>query len=304
MIEEYKEKFHKHVRDLQDRITAEIKKIDPKIQLNEDKWSRQDFAGNEGGGGITRAFTGDIIENAGVNTSLVHGKIDPKFSEKLQGSGDEIWATGISLIIHPRNPKVPTTHANFRMIHQGEKFWFGGGADLTPYYPFEEDFKHFHQTWKDYCDPFDCYDWMKKECDDYFTNHHRIHDGSPEMRGIGGTFYDGYNTGDLEKDYSLVKNISEAFIPSYFPIVEKRINEKFTQEDEDFQLHRRGRYVEFNLLHDRGTLFGLRTNGRVDSILISLPARCKFTYKYAPQKNTPHDKMLGYYKPIDWINFK
>lgn len=288
------ERFHQHVLDLQDRITREIQRLDPKVSVIEDPWERQDHAGNPGGGGRTRAFQGELFENAGVNTSCVFGKIDPTFATKLQGQGDEMWAAGISLIIHPRNPKVPTVHANFRMIQQGPKVWFGGGADLTPYFPQEEDFTYFHRVWKEAAK--ESYPSMKQECDEYFVNLHRGH----EMRGIGGIFFDGFNSGDLEADYQMVVGLSEHFIRSYFPIVEKRQHESFSAADEEFQLHRRGRYVEFNLLHDRGTLFGLRTNGRTDSILISLPARCKFSYKYAPPVGSPHAKMMEYYRPKDW----
>jgi coproporphyrinogen III oxidase len=292
----FKETFHHHVKTLQDQITREIKRLDPDIKLTQDLWTRKDHAGNNGGGGITRAFNGKVFENAGVNTSCVFGKIDPQFAKNLQGSGDEMWATGISLIIHPINPRVPTVHANFRMIHQGDKFWFGGGADLTPYYPHEEDFSYFHNTWKDACSPYNCYEWMKKECDEYFTNHHR----GIEMRGIGGIFFDGLNTGDTEKDMEMVMDLSTHFIRSYFPIVTKRMNEKWTPEDEDFMLYRHGRYVEFNLIHDRGTIFGLKTNGRTDSILISLPARCKFGYQYRPTAGSVHEKMWSYYTPREW----
>lgn len=293
-IEEAKNQFHSHVKSLQDRITQEMRTLDPELIVKEDLWQRTDHAGNPGGGGITRAMKGKLFENAGVNTSCVSGKIDPQFAKHLQGSGDELWAAGISLIIHPRNPRVPTVHANFRMIQQGEKFWFGGGADLTPYYPHEEDFHYFHNVWKKGAGP--KYEEMKKTCDEYFNNSHR----GLEMRGIGGIFFDHMNSGDLKKDYDEVLSMSEHFIESYFPIVRKRMGEDWTEEDEDFMLHRRGRYVEFNLLHDRGTLFGLKTNGRVDSILISLPARCKFTYQYAPPAGSPHEKMWSYYSPKAW----
>lgn len=289
-----KEVFHSHVRMIQDKITQKIKELDPKLTLIEDPWYREDHAHQAGGGGITRAFSGEIFENAGVNTSCVFGKIDPQFAKALPGSGDEMWAAGISLIIHPKNPRVPTVHANFRMIHQGDKFWFGGGADLTPYYPHEEDFRYFHGIWKKASG--DHYPFMKKTCDDYFNNAHR----GIEMRGIGGIFFDHFNSGTIDEDLTFVKHLSEHFIESYFPIVEKRMNEVSNAEDEDFMLHRRGRYVEFNLLHDRGTLFGLKTNGRVDSILISLPARCKYTYKYAPKVGSVHEKMWGYYTPKEW----
>lgn len=298
-LEATKIKFSNHVNDLQERISEQLRKYDSKIELVEDLWERQDFVGEDGGGGRTRAFQGQKIENAGVNTSLVHGKVNPKFGERIGATGpnsDEMWATGLSLIIHPSNPKVPTSHANFRMIQAGDKFWFGGGADLTPYYPYEEDFIYFHNIWKKACAPYGAYEKMKKTCDEYFVNKHR--DG--EMRGIGGIFFDHLCSGDLEKDFNMVVDISEHFIQSYFPIVEKRMNEAYTKEDEDFMLHRRGRYVEFNLLHDRGTMFGLQSNGRTDSILISLPARCKFSYRYAPKVNTPHEKMMSYYRPKDW----
>lgn len=293
-LEVLKTTFHNHVKSLQDTITQEMQKLDPSLIVKEDLWQRKDHASNAGGGGITRAFQGELFENAGVNTSCVHGKIDPQFAKHLQGTGDEMWAAGISLIIHPRNPRVPTVHANFRMIHQGDKFWFGGGADLTPYYPYEEDFKHFHGVWKKACGP--KYDEMKKTCDEYFNNSHR----GVEMRGIGGIFFDHFNTGDTEKDMKEVFHYSNHFIESYFPIVKNRMSENWLEADEDFMLHRRGRYVEFNLLHDRGTLFGLRTNGRTDSILISLPGRCKFSYQYKPEEGSVHEKMWTYYQPKAW----
>ncbi len=293
-MQPFKDHFHEHVKALQDKITREMQALDPELVIKEDLWQRKDHADQPGGGGITRAFKGKLFENAGVNTSCVFGKIDPQFAKHLQGSGDEMWAAGISLIIHPSNPKVPTVHANFRMIHQGDKFWFGGGADLTPYFPHEEDFSYFHGVWKKAAG--EKYDEMKKTCDEYFNNSHR----GIEMRGIGGIFYDHMNSGNTEKDMAYVKHMSEHFIESYFPIVRKRMTENWTEADEDFMLHRRGRYVEFNLLHDRGTLFGLKTNGRVDSILISLPARCKYTYQYQPEPGTPHAKMWEYYRPKAW----
>lgn len=295
-IELIKKNFHTSVVGLQNKITDEMKRLDPSLHLTEDLWKRTDFAGGPGGGGITRAFTGDLFENAGVNTSCVFGKIDPKFAQNLQGTGDELWAAGISLIIHPRNPRIPTVHANFRMIQQGEEFWFGGGADLTPYYPHEEDFGYFHQVWKSACGPYGNYLEMKKSCDEYFNNHHR----GMEMRGISGIFFDHYNSGIADKDFQMVTDLSSYFIPSYFPIVEKRMNEEWTPEDEDFMLYRHGRYVEFNLLHDRGTIFGLRTNGRTDSILISLPARCKFGYQWKPKPGSIHEQMWKYYTPMEW----
>ncbi|MCT4643074.1 MAG: oxygen-dependent coproporphyrinogen oxidase [Bacteriovoracaceae bacterium] len=296
MIEIYKKKFSDHVKELQNQITDRMKNFDTKLNIQEDVWQRLDHESNPGGGGITRAFEGSIFENAGVNTSEIFGKINPDFASKLQGDSNELWASGISLIIHPKNPKIPTVHANFRMIHQGDKFWFGGGADLTPYYPFEEDFEYFHGVWKKACAPYKCYNKMKETCDKYFTNTHR----NNEMRGVGGIFFDHYNTGDLEKDFSMVVDLSNHFIESYFPIVEKRISEDYDQDDVDFQYHRHGRYVEFNLIHDRGTHFGLKTNGRIDSILISLPKNVRFSYKYAPKPGSAHERMMNYYYPKDW----
>lgn len=295
-LEAKKVDFHQHVVNLQQKITEELRKCDPGLSLVEDIWERSDFEGKPGGGGITRAFSGPVIENAGVNTSLVFGAVDPAFATKLGGTGNTMWAAGISLIIHPRNPRVPTVHANFRMIQAGEKFWFGGGADLTPFYPHLDDFAYFHGVWKKALAPYGLYEQMKKECDHYFMNTHR----NNEMRGIGGFFFDHFNTANLENDLAMVKDLSTYFIDSYFPIVAKRKDELFDSEDEDFQLHRRGRYVEFNLLHDRGTMFGLKTNGRTDSILISLPARAKFTYKYSPKVGSVHEQMLKYYHPKDW----
>lgn len=294
-LELLKRSFSDKVKNLQNQITDQLKKLDSDLKIIEDSWTRKDFIGHDGGGGITRAFEGKVFENAGVNTSEIYGCIDPQFAKNLNGTGDQLWAAGISLIIHPVNPRVPTVHANFRMIVQGQKFWFGGGADLTPYYPYEEDFSYFHQVWKEACRPFNCYDKMKKECDEYFVNHHRQN----EMRGVGGIFFDHFNSGNLDQDFKMVTDLSKSFIPSYFPLVAKRKNELFNDDDIDFQLHRRGRYVEFNLLHDRGTLFGLKTNGRIDSILISLPARCKFTYQYQPRSDV-HQQMQKYYFPKQW----
>jgi coproporphyrinogen III oxidase len=296
-LETLKTKFHEHVISLQNKITSVIQSLDKDVELIEDPWQRLDHLSAPGGGGITRAFRGQLIENAGVNTSLVYGAIDPDFAKKLGGTGSDMWACGISLIIHPRNPRIPTVHANFRMIVAGDVFWFGGGADLTPFYPHPEDFQYFHDIWKKACAPYgeNCYQEMKKECDQYFLNTHRVDARGPEMRGVGGIFFDHMNSGNLEADFNKVIDLSNYFIDSYFPIVQKRKEEAFSEEDVDFQLHRRGRYVEFNLLHDRGTMFGLKTNGRTDSILISLPARAKFTYQYKPRAGSPHEEMMKYY---------
>ena len=299
-LEEAKEEFDKEVRSLQNAITEMIVEFDSDVEITEDLWNREDAVGEDGGGGITRHFRGKVFESGGVNTSRVYGQLKSDFAEQLGSERTNFWASGISLILHPSNPRVPTVHANFRMIHLGDKYWFGGGADLTPFYPHEEDFIHFHKHWAKVCQPFDTYGWMKQECDKYFVNHHR----NGEMRGIGGLFFDRFKGQDLESELAMMRDLGNGFIPSYFPIVEKRVNEEFDELDVDFQLHRRGRYVEFNLLHDRGTLFGLKTGGRIDSILISLPPRVCYTYAYKPKKGGVHELMKDYYRPIDWLNFK
>ena len=218
--------------------------------------------------------------------------MERSFAEKIQVSPESLlWATGVSVIIHPRNPKIPTVHCNFRMICAGEKYWFGGGADLTPYYPLEEDFHSFHRVWQKACAPYGTWKEWKDYCDEYFVNKHR----QGEKRGIGGVFFDHHSTGDPKTDCEMVVDVSGSFIPSWFPLAKKRKEEPWSPQDEDFQLHRRGRYVEFNLLHDRGTSFGLQSNGRTESILISLPPRCKFSYDYRPPADSPHAKMMDYY---------
>lgn len=289
---------HAHVLDLQDRIVAALHHLDPGLTVVEEAWTRTDHVGQPGGGGRTRALTGDVIENGGVNVSCVHGALDPAFATQLGGAADDpLWAAGISLILHPRNPRVPTTHANFRMVSVGDRVWFGGGADLTPYYPHTEDFRHFHQVWRDATEPLGTWEAWKAWCDRYFTNPHR----EGEMRGVGGIFFDHWSTGDLEADAREVRRLSESFLPSWLPIAERRVHEPFSEADEQFMLHRRGRYVEFNLLHDRGTKFGLQTKGRTASILVSLPARVQFGYNWAPPPNTVHAGMMAHYWPRDWV---
>lgn len=301
-------RFDRHVRSLQDTITDAMRAADPALVVTEDRWSRRDHVGDEGGGGLTRAMRGDVFESAGVNTSCVYGEVDPRFVSQIGGGVPEdptiapdvspswLWAAGISLIIHPTNPRVPSVHANFRMIQLGRRRWMGGGADLTPFYPHLDDFRFFHRAWRDACAPFGCYPAMKATCDGYFVNHHR--DG--EMRGIGGIFYDHLASASLADDWTLAMALSGAFVGSYFPLVARRAAEPYEDTDVDFQLHRRGRYVEFNLLHDRGTKFGLQTGGRVESILVSLPARVRFTYDYAPPAGSPHAEMMPLYFPRDW----
>ena len=297
MLENAKSAFYRHILDLQDRIMEALQGVDTGLSVTEDHWERTDKTGHPGGGGRTRALRGHLFENGGVNTSRIHGEMEPDFMAKIRASGHSLWAAGISLILHPHNPRIPTVHANFRMIHAGDRHWFGGGADLTPYYPHEEDFHHFHHTWKEACRPWGHWKEWSERCSRYFSNKHRNGEG----RGIGGIFFDYHNSGDLQKDLDMVITLSEAFLPSYLPLVERRKDTPYSEADKDFQLHRRGRYVEFNLLHDRGTTFGLQSNGRTESILISLPGTCKFTYNYAPRPGSPHHKMMDYYQnPHPW----
>jgi coproporphyrinogen III oxidase len=250
-----------------------------------------------------------VFEKGGVNTSIVFGDVTDLMRTQLKITGAKWFACGLSLVIHPYNPFVPTVHANYRMFelyNENDEVidrWFGGGTDLTPYYLNEQDVKHFHQTYKDACDAFDpsFYPKLKKECDNYFVNTHR----NNERRGIGGIFYD-YQKPSEEKDVnfwiSFAKTCGYAFIDSYIPIVEKRKHTPFTQEHKHWQEIRRGRYTEFNLVHDRGTIFGLKTNGRIESILMSLPPTVRFEYNYQPQPGSEEDKLLqACLHPVDWL---
>lgn len=296
MSDSVKAVFAEHVQRLQEEFLQGLQKIDPEGTVQRDCWQRLDFMGNPGGGGDTRVFQGEIIEKAGVNYSQVFGDVDPVFAKALGSTETGLWATGISVIVHPYNPRVPSFHANFRMIELGGEIWFGGGADLTPYYPHVKDFQFFHSHWKSHCASEEIYKEMKSECDRYFVNKHRDN----EMRGIGGIFFDRFNSGDLESDSRMVMRLASAFPGSYLPIVEMRKDEIYHPEDEEFQLVRRGRYAEFNLLHDRGTAFGLKTKGRIESILVSMPPRCTFPYDYLPPAGSPQEEMLRYYWPLDW----
>lgn len=288
-----------YFRDLQNQISNSLSEIQGE-KFRQDIWRRE-----EGGGGDTRIFTeGNFLEKGGVNFSEVYGQFTPEFAEKIPfGDGLDFYATGVSLVLHPKNPFVPTVHANFRYIRRGDTGWFGGGADLTPYYLFEEDAVHFHKTFSAALDPFgnDLYPKFKKHCDEYFYLPHR-----KETRGIGGIFYD-YQAEDLVlKDNKTVFEMSQScgnsFLESYLPIVKKRKDVPFTAEQKRFQEYRRGRYVEFNLLYDRGTIFGLKTNGRIESILMSLPLHARWEYDFTPQAGSPEEKLVSYLKPIDWLS--
>ena len=240
---------------------------------------------------------GALFEKAGVNISDVHGELPAEIAGSTPGEGRAFRATGLSLVLHPATPMVPTVHANFRCLEKGGTAWFGGGGDLTPYYPFREDVVHFHRTWKTVCDRHDptYYPRFKKACDDYFFLPHR-----GETRGVGGIFFD-YLQGDLERTFAFVRDAGEAFLPAYLPIAERRRLLPFGARERDFQLHRRGRYVEFNLLFDRGTMFGLRTGGRTESILMSLPPEVRWSYGHVAEPGSPEAELLGYLVPTDWL---
>lgn len=300
-----REQFSNWIKEIQNEITAQVETADGKEKFLEDQWNRP-----EGGGGITRVIqNGQVFEKGGVNTSAVHGKITQQIREQLKVEGEAFFACGISLVLHPFSPMVPTVHANFRYFEVYDNngnvtdSWFGGGADLTPYYLFEEDAKHFHQCFKDSCDQFDSalYPKFKTICDNYFVNHHR--DG--ERRGIGGIFYDHLKPSlkfTTEDWFNFAKLNGQAFIKAYLPIVEKRKKMPFNEEQKNWQLIRRGRYVEFNLIHDKGTIFGLKSNGRTESILMSLPMNVRFEYNFQPKPGSPEEQLQKILlNPVDWI---
>lgn len=301
---EIKDAFVGFIQQLQDKICAQLESIDGKAHFEEDAWQREG-----GGGGKTRIIrNGEVFEKGGVNTSAVHGILPETMAKHFGVKESQFFACGISLVIHPLNPMVPTVHANYRYFElyneAGEKIdsWFGGGADLTPYYLWEEDGVHFHQTHKTACDRFgkDLYPQFKQQCDDYFRNTHR----NNEARGIGGIFYDYMrpsNEMPAGRLLELAQASGQAFMDAYMPIVEKRKNEFYTADNQHWQGIRRGRYVEFNLIHDRGTLFGLRTNGRIESILMSLPAVARWDYDFHPQPDSREAQLLEYLKPRNWV---
>jgi len=300
-----KENWTGFIHLLQDRICAAIEECDGKAKFMEDKWERP-----EGGGGRTRVIAnGEVFEKGGVNTSVVFGAVTENMKSQLKINGDKWFACGLSLVIHPLNPFVPTVHCNYRMFELYDENdavldrWFGGGTDLTPYYLFEEDAQHFHSTYKTVCDKFDVslYPAFKKNCDQYFVNTHR----NNERRGIGGIFYD-YQRPDKNRSVDFWmdfgKACGNAFILAYLPIVEKRRSIPYSENNKHWQEIRRGRYVEFNLVHDRGTLFGLKTNGRIESILMSLPPTVRFEYDYRPEPGSEAEKLWKVcLHPVDWV---
>jgi len=299
------ESFTDWIHDTQDRICKALESADSKAEFREDIWER-----DGGGGGRSRIIEkGKIFEKGGVNASIVHGELPDLIRKRFGVTQGWFHACGISLVLHPESPMIPTVHANFRFFELYEKeggdpvdTWFGGGADLTPYYLFEEDARHFHQVYKATCDRFHpkLYHKFKEDCDRYFFNKHR-----GEARGIGGIFFD-YLRSDEEQNlefwHELTTSCGDAFLSSYLPIVERRKGESWGDEERYFQELRRGRYVEFNLIHDRGTLFGLKTGGRIESILMSLPPRVRWDYDTQPEPDTREATLLDVLKnPREWI---
>lgn len=301
MKSEQVERVERFLQQLQDGICKAVEEVDGQARFVEDAWSRPG-----GGGGRTRVLReGAVFEQAGVNFSLVHGdKLPPSATaHRPELSGGGFIATGVSLVLHPRNPYVPTTHANVRYFEAQKEgmepvWWFGGGFDLTPFYPFDEDVRHWHTVARDVCAPFgaDVYPRYKKWCDDYFYLKHRS-----ETRGVGGLFYDDLNEGGFERSFAFMQAVGQGFLDAYLPIVERRKNTPYGEREREFQLYRRGRYVEFNLVYDRGTLFGLQSGGRTESILMSLPPRVRFEYAYQPEEGSPEARLAEYLKPRDWI---
>ncbi len=290
---------------LQEQICAALTAADGKAQFVEDSWQRA-----EGGGGRSRVLThGAVFEQAGVNFSHVFGDKMPGSATahrpELAGRGFE--AMGVSLVIHPNNPHVPTSHANVRFFiaeKAGEEpvWWFGGGFDLTPFYPVEADVVHWHQTAKDCCDPFgdDVYPKYKKWCDEYFYLKHR-----QETRGVGGLFFDDLNEWGFDSSFAFMRSVGEAFTKAYLPIVEARKNTTYGDHERQFQLYRRGRYVEFNLVFDRGTLFGLQSGGRTESILMSMPPLVRWEYGYQPSPGSAEAMLYArYLQPQDWLGLE
>jgi coproporphyrinogen III oxidase len=320
-----KTRVSQFMRQLQEEITQKLEQIDGKAKFKEDHWERP-----EGGGGRSRIMSeGNVFEKAGVGFSEVWGdELPPSILvQRPEAKGHNFYVTGTSLVLHPRNPYAPTVHLNYRYFEAGPVWWFGGGADLTPYYPFAEDASHFHQTFKTACDRHhsEYYPVFKRWCDEYFYLKHR-----DETRGIGGIFFDYQDgTGDLyrgphidssaatynnqigtpetrtwEELFAFAQECGKSFLPAYVPIIEKRHSIEYGERERDFQLYRRGRYVEFNLVFDRGTIFGLQTNGRTESILMSLPPLVRWEYGFKPEPNTPEAELYEtFLKPQDWINW-
>ena len=299
-----REQFVSYIKNLQDQITSKLEAIDGKATFKEDLWKRA-----EGGGGRTRVIeNGNVIEKGGVNISEVHGPLAPAMQQYFNVGDVDFFACGLSLVIHPKNPYAPTVHANWRYFEMLDKAgnlvdsWFGGGQDLTPYYLFEEDAQHFHQTCKTACDKHDpeFYPQYKMRCDEYFYNAHR-----GEARGLGGLFFDYLKATDersMQDWYNFVTEVGDSFLTAYAPILEKRKDLAYGEKERNWQEVRRGRYVEFNLVHDKGTLFGLKTNGRIESILMSLPPAVQWRYDHHPEPGSPEAELVAVLEnPKDWV---
>ncbi|MDQ8195199.1 oxygen-dependent coproporphyrinogen oxidase [Coraliomargarita sp. SDUM461003] len=299
------EKVRAYLLDLQDRICAALAAEDGQASFLEDSWTRE-----EGGGGRSRVMAeGKVFEKAGINFSDVRGSQLPASAtaKRPQLAGASFRAMGVSLVVHPRNPQVPTTHMNVRYFYAEPKdgepiWWFGGGFDLTPYYGVREDAIHWHQTARAACAPFGetLYPKFKQICDEYFYLPHR-----EEPRGIGGIFFDDYSEGGFEQAFAFMQSVGDHFVPAYQPIVARRKDSPFSDAQRQFQLYRRGRYVEFNLVYDRGTHFGLQSKGRTESILMSLPPLVRWDYDWQPEPGTPEAELYDVYlKPQDWADMK
>lgn len=299
-----KDKFYNYIQKLQDTITKALEEVDGTAKFQEDIWDRP-----EGGGGRSRVIeNGTVFEKGGVNISGVHGELPDSMKAYFGVNDANFFACGLSLVLHPKNPIVPTVHANWRYFElygeNGEIVdqWFGGGQDLTPYYLFDTDAQHFHEVCKTACDKHDAtfYASYKKRCDEYFYNSHRN-----EARGIGGLFFDYCKASpkmDMDAWYNFVTEVGNSFLTSYVPIVMKRKDMAYTNKQRDWQEIRRGRYVEFNLVHDKGTLFGLRTNGRIESILMSLPPYVQWRYDHRPEKGSEEERLVNVLMhPKEWV---
>lgn len=299
-----RERFYQYIENLQDQITKKLEEVDGEAKFHQDLWDRP-----EGGGGRTRVIqNGKVFEKGGVNISAVHGPLPAAMQSYFKVGDVDFFACGLSLVLHPKNPMVPTVHANWRYFEMYDKSgqvidqWFGGGQDLTPYYLFEEDARHFHQISKQACDKHDSefYAEYKKKCDEYFWNAHR-----DEARGVGGLFFDYLKASEsrsIEDWYNFVTEVGDSFLEAYVPIVERRKNLSYSEAQRNWQEIRRGRYVEFNLVHDKGTLFGLKTNGRIESILMSLPPHVQWVYDHQPEPGSEEEKLLEVLKkPKEWV---
>lgn len=287
-----------YLKDLQQRLLAELEQLDGRAKFNRDAWSRPAAQGKLSGEGVTAVMEGGaVFERAGASFSDVRGtQLPPSATARQpQLAGRPFRAAGVSVVIHPLNPYVPTSHMNVRAFStdDGEGWWFGGGYDLTPYYPYEEDVRHWHGTAKRATG--ERYAELKRACDDYFVLKHR-----DEQRGVGGLFCDDLNDGDRGRCFELIRKIGDSYLDAYAPLVEKRRGTPYTDRERQWQLYRRGRYVEFNLVWDRGTLFGLQSKGRIESILTSMPPLVSWKYDYAPEAGSPEAQLQEFLKPREW----